>query len=77
MEAALVLASAELGLADDDVVSRERLACFIFALYRAGQTDVERLKIYAISRFNFASAFIPQGLVFVTSKPTPPPEQSD
>ena len=51
MEAALVLASTELGLAEDDIVSRERLARSILARHRAAQSDVQRLKIYAVSHF--------------------------
>lgn len=51
MEAALVLASDELGLADDDVNGREHLARSILALYRAGQSDAERLTVYAVSQF--------------------------
>ena len=69
MEAALVLASKELNLASDDINCRERLARSILALHRAGQTDVERLKIYAVSRFRWieggpsTSAIIPDGLI--------------
>jgi hypothetical protein len=69
MEAALVLACTELGLADDDVMGRESLARSILALHKAGQCDVERLKIYAVSRFKWtagfpsASAIIPDGLI--------------
>jgi hypothetical protein len=74
MEAALVLASKELGLADDDILSRERLARSILALHRAGQSDVDRLKIYAVSRFKWiegvpiASVFIADGLVPVRAE---------
>jgi hypothetical protein len=69
MEAALVLASKELGLADDDIVSRERLARSILALHRAGQSEVDRLSIYAVSRFRWidggpaAPVFIAAGIV--------------
>jgi hypothetical protein len=76
MEAALVLASEELGLAHDDINGRERLAHSILALHKAGQSDIERLKIYAISRFD-ASPFMGQDHVHVASKPKPSHEQSD
>ena len=54
MEAALALASEELNLADDDIGSRERLALSILALHKTGQSDIEKLKVYAVAQFKRA-----------------------